>query len=166
MNRTARWSSVVVGALCLVGSAALPAVAAPSAEGVPLKNLATGNCLNQVGDTDVELAKCSTGSEANRWQVVDAPNGTHQIKNVADSRCLGHAGKDDVKLYTCDASAAGQQWKLPSSGGGQQIQSVANDECLSHIQGAEVGLLACANTSAQQWNMQAGQSDEEDDLDF
>lgn len=163
MNRTGHWSSVILGALCLLGSATLPAAAEPHAEGVPLRNVATGHCLNQVGDTDVELAPCDPGSDDKQWQVVNTPNGNEQIKNVGDGSCLGHAGQDDLKLYSCDPNAAGQQWKLPNAGQGNQIQSVANGECVSHIQGTEVGLQACADDPTQQWTQDAPQSDDEMD---
>lgn len=173
MNRTGHWSAVLLGGLCLVGSAALPASAAPQAPGVALQNAATQTCLHQVGDTDVELAPCRNGADESKWQLTDAPNGTKVIKNAADGRCLGHAGREDVKIYSCAPNEPGQQWRTPASGSGQQLRSVANGECLGHIQGAEVGLLKqCRDEPAQQWTTRSSPSsspseaDDLADLDF
>ncbi|ADJ49530.1 glucose/sorbosone dehydrogenase [Amycolatopsis mediterranei S699] len=159
-----RWSPVrltaaVVAAVAGVGAVAVPAAAVT---GSTIVGVASGRCLDVVGQSQadkagVDIYDCN-GQANQAWTFTAAG----ELRVYDSPKCLDVAGQATtapavVQIYTCNGGA-NQKWRIDSTG---TIVGVQSGLCLD-VTGAgtanstAVGLWTCNGQANQQWRTASG----------
>ncbi|UOX90795.1 PQQ-dependent sugar dehydrogenase [Amycolatopsis sp. FBCC-B4732] len=162
-NRLRRWSRrwAPVAAVAVAG-ATLVAPAAEAAAGATVVGVASGRCLDVVGNsttpkTRVNIYDC-VGQANQQWTLTPAG----ELRVYDDAQCLDVAGQRttapaDVQIYPCNGGA-NQKWKINADG---SITGVQSGLCLD-VTGAGtanstlVGLWTCTGQDNQKWRSALG----------
>jgi len=104
-----------------------------------------------------------TGSDAQKWILIQAGNGIYKIQNAASSKFLNLSGMNADSLNICQFSDTGRddvRWNIIKSGQGYYFIKPVSDRgtslCFSgdSVGGKEIGLARSAPADNQKWLLQ------------
>ncbi|GAA4839902.1 ricin-type beta-trefoil lectin domain protein [Saccharopolyspora rosea] len=152
MRKLSHWSAAVLGALCLSGAVAMPiAGAAPASSDMPIRNVATGDCLGHLGGDRIGMFPCDSHNPAQMW-TREHTDTADMLQVGATRECLGHMGGSDVRLFPCESSNRAQQWRVERAGSDSaRLINLATNDCLTQVSRSDVRLEECTDHPAQEW---------------
>ncbi|MFG1602669.1 PQQ-dependent sugar dehydrogenase [Actinoplanes sp. NPDC049265] len=164
-NVCSRRPVIVLIAVVLI-SIGLTVVRTPAeaATGVPVIGVASGRCLDVVGESQADKARVNIfdckGTANQAWTFTAAG----ELRVYDPPKCLDVAGQATTspavaQIYTCNGGA-NQKWRLNTDG---TVTGVQSGLCLD-VSGADtanstlVGMFTCTGQANQKWRTSAGDS--------